>query len=231
MRYVWDALFVALLPALCFSIDPILFGYSFGGKPMFSEAIQIATYLCVAISVILFFVSFLNISSRFLKLIITGALLSGSFVAAGLGVLVFPLTLLGIVLIVGLLGFIPFFTASRFWKRYKEFRPLGIMQPDELMLIFLGFAIPFIPAIFTYNEIANLRSQVLDDLTSKDGDAIRSAMRKVGTSFYCNKYCTNEVIEKFEAGSIKISESQFSSLLLSSTGIDYQQFINDRIND
>lgn len=231
MRYIWDILFVALLPVLCFYFDPILFANGSEGKPMFSEAIQIATYVCVAFLILIFFVSFLNISSRILKLLTTGALLAGTMVASSIGVLLFPLTIIGLIIILGLLGFVPFFTASRFWKRYKEFKLREIMQPDDLALIFLGFLIPFVPSILIYMQGTNVRSQIMADITSQDENRIHTAMNQINHTIYCSKHCAVDVIESFEAGKIKLPEVEFSSLLMNSTGINYRQFIEARISD
>jgi hypothetical protein len=230
-RYVWDIVFVVLLPVLCFTFDPILFGNVLEGKPMFSEAIQIATYVCVAILILMFFVSFININSRILKLLTTGALLSGTIVASSIGVLLFPLTIIGLIIILGLLGFGPFFTASRFWKRYEEFKLREIMQPDDMAFIFLGFLIPFVPSILIYIQGTNVRSQIMADITSQDGIRIHSAMNQINHSIYCTKYCTVDVIESFEAGKIKLPEVEFSSLLMNASGINYRQFVEARISN
>jgi hypothetical protein len=231
IKYVWDILFVAILPALCFVIDPVLFANGIAGQPIFSEAVQIATYICVAVLILVFFISYLSIKSRILRLLISGALISGATVALALGVILLPLSLFGLIVILGVLGFIPFFTASRFWKRFKEFKMKEIIQPDELMLIFLGCLIPFAPSLFVYKQGTTIRSQIMADLTSKDENRIRKAMVQINNSLFCTKYCTIEVIDNFENGKIKLAEGEFSSLLVNATGIDYRQFVDARIND
>jgi hypothetical protein len=105
------------------------------------------------------------------------------------------------------------------------------MQPDDLALIFLGFLIPFVPSILIYMQGTNVRSQIMTDLTSQDENRIRKAMNQINHTIYCSKYCAVDVIDSFEAGKIKLPEVEFSSLLMSSTGINYRQFIEARISD
>jgi hypothetical protein len=230
MRHFWDILFVAILPALCFVFDPLLF-HGIEGKPFFAEPLQIATYLSVLILALVFFASFLDISSRSSRLVIMGSLLAGGVLAFSFGVLLLPFTILGLVIVLGILGFIPFFTGARFWRRFNELKLKEVLQPKDLMFVFMGVSIPFLPSLYVYKLGTSVHTQIISDLTDSDQNRIRSAMMQINKTIFCTEFCMLEVIENFGAGKIKLSEDAFASLLLESTGINYKQFLDARAND
>jgi hypothetical protein len=226
-----DIMFVVVLPALCFVVDPILFSGAIDGKPAFSEPLQFATYSAVIILVIIFFASFLNMRLRSLRLIIMGSLLAGASLAFAIGLFLLPLTLIGLFLVIGVFGLIPFFTGLRFWKRYKAFKPRERMQLDDLMIVIIGFLIPFLPCYFVYKHGSSVHSQIMSELTGSDQFQLRASMMKINQTIFCTTFCAYEVIENFGNGKINLPENEFAALLLKSSGIKYREFINSQIND
>ncbi len=112
-QLVYDVIFGIVLPILCFKFDPIVFS----GRGAGTDIVPIAqfrsfVYLFSALSIVTLVVWLLTY--RALKSaggIIAGVLLSGAVCSLLIGVLILPLSIIGLMFIIGALGFTPFFTA------------------------------------------------------------------------------------------------------------------------
>jgi hypothetical protein len=113
-RRVFDVLFGIIVPILCFVFDPMVFGSS--GNPRlklryFSE-LKFLVYFFCALSIINLLV-WLVFEKKLTKYgnIFGGLLWSSSIGAFLIGVLILPITLFGLLFLIGVFGFIPFVTA------------------------------------------------------------------------------------------------------------------------
>lgn len=110
---VFDCIFGIILPTACFLLDPIVFrSFSFDGSGGKFESYKAFAY-------ILAFVSILSLTAwlafgkqlKWLNALFGGLFVTGGIIALTIGVLIFPLSLLGIFFVIGILGFTPFFSA------------------------------------------------------------------------------------------------------------------------
>src|SRR5262245_23791254 len=111
----FDILFGIVAPILCFVFDPIVFKNSFNLLP-FEEGLSrfaLFVYLFSALAIItLALWLILAGRSSSLNAIIAGVLLAGAACSLVIGILILPLSLLGLFfMFIGIFGFIPFFTA------------------------------------------------------------------------------------------------------------------------
>lgn len=112
----FDVTFGIVLPILCFVFDPIILKGSTLGPPVLGEY-QLLVYLVSSIEMGLFlawrtFTPHLRTFS---------APLAGAFFAAGLfsaviGLAILPVSLIGLIFVIGVLGFIPFLTAFVYFR-------------------------------------------------------------------------------------------------------------------
>lgn len=107
-QVVFDILFGILLPLFCFYLDPgivrgrfsavlgelSMFIYSFSGLAMLTLSIWLA----------------FEHRTGSLSAIFGGVFLAGSIISFSIGVLILPLTVIGILFVIGLLGLVPFVT-------------------------------------------------------------------------------------------------------------------------
>jgi len=107
-QVVFDVVFGILMPLVCFYFDPgIIRGTR--STPLGEFSIFIYGFSGVAILTLSVWI-FLGDRLRSLTPIFGGVLLAGAMVSFAIGVMILPLTLIGIIFVIGLLGFVPFIT-------------------------------------------------------------------------------------------------------------------------
>lgn len=109
----FDWAFGVILPIVCFTFDPIVFqgGSGFYGAALLEEY-KAAAY-------ILSFVSVMAMAARLiwgeklksLNAVLAGFFAAGALISLGIGILIAPLSLLGLIILIGVLGFTPLFTS------------------------------------------------------------------------------------------------------------------------
>jgi hypothetical protein len=119
---VYNWIFGVILPVICFAFDPIVFKGGFGGSAMFANYKPFAyllSFTCVmAMAAWLIFGEKLKWLNGFLA----GLFFLGGIVSLGVGIVLLPFSLFGLVVLIGALGFTPLFTAVIFLR--NAFRAL-----------------------------------------------------------------------------------------------------------
>jgi hypothetical protein len=121
---VFDIAFGLIAPILCFYFDPIVFKGGIMGQPIL-QTFQLFAYGVTALEVSLFAVAML-FGSRLgtWSRLIGGALISGAVFSAVIGLAILPYSLMGLIIAIGALGFIPFVTAFVYlrvgWRALSE---------------------------------------------------------------------------------------------------------------
>ena len=131
----FDWLFGVILPVICFAFDPIVF----------TNATFLGNYK--AFAYILSFVSVMAISAwliwgaklKWLNAILAGLFIIGSVVSLGIGIVIFPISVLGLIVLIGALGFTPLFCSIVFLR--NSVRALRAAKPflekKTLVYVFL----------------------------------------------------------------------------------------------
>ncbi len=223
--WVWDFLFVVILPVACFALDPVFFDATPSMFPTLFEPLQFATYVCVVILVIAFYLTYLQIESVYARHFLLGFLLAGLALSLCFGLALLPLTIIGLVILLGVLGLIPFGTAWRFWRRMKSM-DLGIpRKPPLIIAVIAGFIFPFVAA-YTLKEYGKSEvTKILSDVQSTDLSMARIGMSNLSGHWYCRESCQNMVAVLYGQGKIALPESEFAMLFQSHAGIDYKQYL------
>lgn len=122
---VFDFIFGVAAPILCLIFDPGFFrsqpDTNFGCTFIIFNAVTVLVYPAVGVGS-LALTGWLIASHRFQRMrpALAGLFLAGWLFAAALGIALLPFTVLGTFYYgLGLLGLIPFFTASAFWRNFK----------------------------------------------------------------------------------------------------------------
>jgi hypothetical protein len=132
-----------VLPVLCFEFDPIVFKSSINlGQPLAGEY-QSFVYAISAVEITTM-VLWLMFRDRFSSFTgpIAGVLFFGGLFSLLIGVLLLPFSLIGLLVIIGLAGFTPFFTGVVYLRNgvrgfkshqnnqaYESRFSIGILQP------------------------------------------------------------------------------------------------------
>ncbi len=108
----FDVALGVIMPILCFYFDPgILRNSSLGiGLPIRQASVSIYILSALAIPTLVLWL-WLGPRLKHWSGFVGGVLLAGAILSFTIGVVIFPLTFIGLIMLVGVLGFVPFLTA------------------------------------------------------------------------------------------------------------------------
>lgn len=147
----FDWLFGVVLPVLCIFFDPIVFKGDLIGEKAWLAFVKPFAYSLSFVS-ILAMMAWLIWGERFRA---ASAIFSGLFAMAGLcsflvGVAILPLSLLGLFMLIGLLGFTPFFTAFVMFRNAERSFNAARSFMDRQTLIYSFLLTMLASAIIPY---------------------------------------------------------------------------------
>lgn len=162
----FDWLFGVILPVICFTFDPIVF----------TNATSLGSYK--SFGYILSFVSVMAMSAwliwgaklKWLNAFLAGLFIVGSVVSLGIGIIIFPISVLGLIILIGALGFTPLFCAVVFLRNsVRAFRAAKPFLEKKVLVYSFSLAALFsavVPSVVNV-EINNFNNQKSKDVTSK----------------------------------------------------------------
>lgn len=148
---VFDGLFGIVLPIVCFFFDPIIFRTNGFGVPL-AGAYKPFAYILSFISIMSLLAFMLwGKKLKWLNGFLSGLFAAGAVVALIVGVSIFPFSVMGLVILIGALGFTPLLTAFVYWRNavraHKTALPdLGLNLSARMMLLSALFSV-VVPAI------------------------------------------------------------------------------------
>lgn len=184
----WDVVLGIILPVLCFIFDPIVFKGNIhdGGTPFIPISLtqfKLFVYFFSALA-ILTFALWLWLGSKvgLLSGILAGIMLAGAAGSFLIGVLILPLSLIGLMFLIGALGFIPFFTAFVYLRngiRALNAAKLKFVQPKLAGAVVLGVALVVgVPAL-SHWQVNKMVAQSMADILRSDGGSTEAAVRRL----------------------------------------------------
>lgn len=109
----FDWIFGIILPVACFAFDPAIFKTSdLWGSNAYLGSIKPFAYLLSFLSVMTLMAFMIwGVKLKWLNAFLAGFFFIGGLVSLGIGVVLLPISLLGLIILIGALGFTPLFTA------------------------------------------------------------------------------------------------------------------------
>jgi len=179
-QIIFDVIFGIVAPILCLIFDPIIFRslspvIAVGG--MFA-GLQIFFYVGIGIEIVMLSLWLIfKPRSQQISSFFAGVLISGSLVSLAIGILILPLTLFGLFLLIGILGFAPFLTAMVFFRSgYQAMKQVRQLDVSFWVISFGGVLFVLGIPIFTQWQISNaIASSVNQVIYGDDEVAMQSA--------------------------------------------------------
>jgi hypothetical protein len=145
-QLVLDLLSGVLLPMGCLEHDPFLFtapvSRFIGFASIGSQILALASWMIVA-----------PMFGPWAFGFYAGFLMFGAAAALAIGGLLSPLALAGLFMLIGILGFIPFFTAATYFRHSRSAKRFGLAGQEGRIAWWTGFtaalAVPFLAAVVT----------------------------------------------------------------------------------
>ncbi len=182
-QIVFDVIFGIVLPILCLIFDPVIFrrGFSSSGA-MFARG-QFLAYTFFGLEILALGVWLVS-GSRLKRgaALASGVLWCGGFVSGALGVAIAPLSLLGILILIGFLGFTPFVTAFVFFRNgyraaVQARRELSAL-PVAVMMSLSFIAVAGVPMLAHWQAYEQVE-RALDDIVRGDSERGVESMNRV----------------------------------------------------
>lgn len=189
-QIIFDVVFGAIGPILCFVFDPVVFHSGFAGRPLFPEY-QSIVYLFSGFEIVLLcFWLIMGPGSGMWNAVFGAALLCGSLFCLAIGCVLFPFSVMGLMFGIGVFGFTPFLTAFVYFR--SCFRALKSESLDPSFFTrFMGaccgsvlvLAVPTLLAL----EIHMTATKSVDEILRGDPEhASRAAHRLVLIRYLAN---------------------------------------------
>ena len=168
---IFDGVFGVIVPIVCFIADPIVFKSGFFAAPLFGAPIlgeyQLFAYLTsgIAIAALVTWLCFEQQLEAY-GAIFWGVFLVGAAFSTVVGIVIFPVSLLGLMFIIGLAGFTPFVAAFVYLRNgIKAIRRAGGVRLELKTAAGLGaaFMLVSLPAIVSY-QVSTTISRSIDEL-------------------------------------------------------------------
>ncbi|MDT7604028.1 MAG: hypothetical protein QOF61_2025 [Acidobacteriota bacterium] len=183
---IFDVVFGVILPVLCFIFDPVVFRGGLHDAPLLGRY-RLFAYGVSALGIVAL-VLWLAAGDRVREWggMLGGVLLAGALFSFVVGVLISPYSLLGLIILIGALGFIPFFTAFVYLRsgvRALRASELHVKGTRRALAITFGAVLSLAAPAYAHLKIERIVARALPDLTSDDGtraDAAARRLRRVG---------------------------------------------------
>ncbi len=180
-QLIFDVSFGVVAPIVCFIFDPIVFQSGSLPGPLL-PSYQTFVYMFSGFQILLLcFWILRGAGPRFTNVLMGGALFSGGIVCVVLGFLLAPFSLLGLMLLVGALGFTPLITAMVYFR--NGWRALSAQSNKPYLTPVSGFVCGLllslsVPAAVSI-RVRAVASRSVDEIlnTQADKDASRAAQR------------------------------------------------------
>lgn len=202
----FDWIFGAILPVICFAFDPLVFkGFGLG------KGAQLGDYKPFAY--LLSFVSIMAMAAwliwgeklKWLNGFLAGLFAVSAIISFGVGVILFPFSLLGLVILIGVLGFTPLFSSMVFlrnsiraYRSAKPFLEKHVLEYSFILTALFSFVIPFVANVEIYkrlDEMADGSPQVI----RKNAQILRFVAPLVNADKLGGKYCDSPNSETHRA--------------------------------
>jgi hypothetical protein len=174
----FDWLFGVVLPVVCFAFDPVVF------KTVFREPALLGAFKPFAY--VLSFVSVMAMAAwliwgaklKWLSAFLVGLFAVGGLISLAVGIVLSPFSLIGLIFLIGILGFTPLFTsivflrnAVRAFHAAKPFFEKGVLINSFMLSAVLSFALP---------TVLNMQiEKALGEMRDGDARAVRARARNL----------------------------------------------------
>jgi hypothetical protein len=197
-QMAFDIAFGIIFPILSLAFDPIVFRGDFA----FLARHRIFAYVAIALGIATLTVWFL-LKSRLSRWsgFFAGVFFSGEVLALLLGLALLPLSLPGLLVLIGIFGFAPFMTSFVFYRNSTRARRLAresVSRPwragSFLLGILLVITIPIATQAFTDRFV----SQAVDEVLRGSPQMMDDAILRLRSAFWCTETCYTDIVFAYE---------------------------------
>jgi hypothetical protein len=158
----FDWFFGVVLPLACCFFDPLVFKGAISHNGALLGEYKPFAYLLSYASIILMMLFLLyGQKLKWFNAVLAGLFIVGSTISLLVGIAIFPLSLLGLVVLIGVMGFTPFFAAFVYFRNsIRAISYAGLAMNDALLFNLVAVSAIFsfvLPYVFYLNVETSLR--------------------------------------------------------------------------
>jgi hypothetical protein len=181
-QIIFDITIGIVLPVLCLVFDPLVFRYGVLGPPLAGQ-FQFFAYGFIALEIITLAV-WLAVGRRAGEWcgVIGGIMSAGALFSVVVGVCLLPFSLLGLMILVGALGFTPFITAFIYLRNARRALAAAGAQMTRaglLVTLLLGATLAYGAPVFAHWRINKLIERSLAEVIDGDASQVANAARRL----------------------------------------------------
>jgi hypothetical protein len=182
-QLIFDVSVGMILPVLCLVFDPVVFRGGLIGRP-FLDGCQLFAYGLIGIEIVALGV-WLAAGTRAGEWcgVLGGVMFSGAFFSAVIGLLLLPLSIIGLMFGVGLIGFTPFVTAFIYWRNARRAHGLaGAKMPRAALrlTLALGAVVALGAPAFAHWRVNRVIERSMSEVLDDDRTRAAAATRRLG---------------------------------------------------
>ena len=220
----FDVVFGIVAPVTCLVFDPGVFngsllGGQFVGIRVFSYAAMTLGIATLAI----WLTGRVNINqwTGFLA----GVLFVGTLFSLAVGIALLPLSLIGLLFLIGALGFVPFLTAFVFLRNavraLRQTRP-AVKTRQLAPLVLLGAVLVIAVPVFIQWQTTEFVTRSVRDVVQGQFPAADNAMQRLKYAFWCTDTCFDEIISLYRTENSPMRKAYLSRAYKELTGEDIE---------
>ena len=198
----FDSLFAIVLPILFLVMDPVVFKSPRFLGPAYLEEYQLLAYLFCSLEIGLFLTwRTFRLPLRRFSSAFAGAFFAGAIFSTVIGFVILPLSLLGLMVVLGVFGFTPFVTAFVFLRngvRAARININGSALYARFSTAVLGAALAFgMPAV-VQAKVEHDVSAMVATLISGSPPEAEAAAQRLGSYHFVSREHRNEIVTAYD---------------------------------
>lgn len=196
---IFDVLFGAIIPVLLLIYDPVVFRDTvscYSAEPILGQYATFA-YLAIGLGVVAL-LAWLFVGMGPYKAVAAGILFTGTLFAAVIGISLLPMSIPGLLIVLGALGFVPFLTAFVYYRNGRRaYRAAYSMSPDWKRItagMLAGFILAIgLPASAQWQVTSTIQSSMLTLTANPDAPDPASVEALTRLNSLCLHLCTSNI--------------------------------------
>ncbi|HKA21419.1 MAG TPA: hypothetical protein VKN18_24285 [Blastocatellia bacterium] len=175
-----EILFGILLPLLCFYFDPGIIRGAIS-EPLAHKEVLVYSLSALSMLSLLMWLTFEDRANKG-SVVLGGVMLAGAICSFSIGVLILPITIIGLFLVIGVLGFIPFFTGWVYLRNALDAIRAGKTSSTTLARVGVAALVTLlaigIPATAQW-KINVMTDQSIAEIISGTDSDVETAIRRI----------------------------------------------------
>lgn len=231
----FDSIFAIVLPILFLVMDPVVFKSPRLFGPAYLEDYQLLAYLFCSVEIGLFLTwRTFRLALRRFSTAFAGAFFAGAIFSTVIGVLILPLSVLGLVIVLGVFGFTPFVTAFVFLRngvRAARVNLNGSGWYSRLSTAVLGGVLVFGMPLAVQAKVERDVSAMIETLISGSApEAEAAGQRLKHYQFVSRKHC-DEIVTAYGHETNTAKRAVLERAYQEITGEDLEWKYRDTLSD